>query len=113
MNMNPFANGTMNPMLLPKTKARKCNGEEGAKAFPIGPDSSDTIIDETGPFIWYVETDENAQKRVLTRFRIKQDDPLPPPDYGEMNDKLTRIMEKLENVDNFAERLNKLEEALK
>ena len=104
---------TINPMLIPRTKAMRCNGEDGAKAVQQGPESSTVIIDESGPFIWYIETDENAQRKILTRYRIKQDDPLPPPDYSEMNSKLNMIVERLGIVDDLSERLSKIEGELK
>ena len=41
----PYIPG-MNPMMIPTCKARTCKGEDGARDFPMGPNSSDTVIDE-------------------------------------------------------------------
>ena len=104
---------TGNPMLMPKCEVHSCNGEEGAKNYILGPSSSELVMDSTGPFVWYIETDENAQKKILTRFRVKQDDPPPPPDFNEIASKMDLIAQKLGVIDQLDQRLQKLEEALK
>lgn len=111
-NQSPFNPG-MNPMLVPRTQAKTVHGEEGASQVLLGPSSSEIVMDDTGPFVWYLITNENAVKTTMQRFRITKDDPPPPPDFNALSEKIDLIAGKLGIVDQLSDRLGKLEEALK
>ena len=48
----------------PRQEVVKVNGENGARAFPIGANSSAILLDESGKLIWLVTTDGAGYKTV-------------------------------------------------
>ena len=57
--MNDYWNrmNTMPPYLAPHYEIIKVNGEAGAKAFHMAPNSNTLLLDETQPIVWLVQTD--------------------------------------------------------
>ena len=107
---NPYASYTAytpyainNPIQLPAPTMEipKVNGEESARAFNIGPNSSVILMDNDKPLIWVVVTDASGFKTV-TPFTITPYTPEQPVNAetlkGEMesiSDRLTRLEERM------------------
>ena len=52
-----------------KTEVVRVHGEEGAKAFPMGPNSSALLLDETQPAVW-LKTTDGASYPTVTGYAI-------------------------------------------
>lgn len=74
MYQNPYSTfmgsqAAMNPyqgigMQAPQMQVTKVNGEGGANAFSMGPNSSALLLDASGTMIWAVTTDGAGYKTV-------------------------------------------------
>jgi len=62
MAMNPYQ--TM-PAAAPQMQVTKVNGEGGANAYSMGPNSSAILLDASGTMIWAVTTDGAGYKTVV------------------------------------------------
>lgn len=69
---NPLYNPMLNPYFTPQNtitqqprrEVVKVNGENGARAFPLGANSSALLLDENGVIVWLVTTDGAGYKTV-------------------------------------------------
>mgnify|MGYP007102076454 CR=1 FL=1 len=97
---NPLYNPTMNPYLAApmaqpqKQEVVKVNGENGARAFPLGPNSSAMLLDVTGTIVWVVTTDGAGYKTVAP-FDISPHQAASAPDYNDLDARITRLEEKI------------------
>jgi hypothetical protein len=62
MAMNPYQG--MTPA-APQMQVTKVNGEGGANAFSMGPNSSAILLDASGTMIWAITTDGAGYKTVM------------------------------------------------
>lgn len=60
---NPYMQPAQQQPILPKMEVVKVNGENGARAYSMGPNSSALLLDESGLMIWLVTTDGAGYKR--------------------------------------------------
>jgi len=60
--MNPYQGMQMQP---PAQQVTKVNGEGGANAYSMGPNSSAILLDASGTMIWAVTTDGAGYKTVV------------------------------------------------
>ena len=60
--INPYQGITM---AAPQMQVTKVNGEGGANAFNMGPNSSAILLDASGTMIWAVTTDGAGYKTVV------------------------------------------------
>lgn len=72
MYQNPYAfmGNQMNPyqamtVQQPQMQVTKVNGEGGANAYAMGPNSSAILLDASGTMIWAVTTDGAGYKTVV------------------------------------------------
>ena len=101
---NPLYNPMVNPYLgvqrpfqqQPKQEVVKVNGENGARAFPLGANSSALLLDESGVIVWLVTTDGAGYKTVAP-FDITPHEAAPMPDYADLETRITRLEEALKN----------------
>ena len=63
MAMNPYQG--MAAAAAPQMQVTKVNGEGGANAFSMGPNSSAILLDASGTMIWAVTTDGAGYKTVM------------------------------------------------
>ena len=97
---NPLYNPMINPYLAqqqpqqPRREVVKVNGENGARAFPMGANSSALLLDENGVIVWLVTTDGAGYKSVAP-FDITPHHEAPVPDLGSLEARITRLEEKL------------------
>ena len=87
----PFQSWSQN---LQRQEIIKVNGENGARAYQMAPQSSAILMDESHPLIWVVQTD-GAGYKTVTPFTITPYQAQPAPDLNSMNDRITRLEEIL------------------
>lgn len=101
---NPLYNPTMNPYLTPqqqhtqqpRMEVVKVNGEGGARAFPMGPNSSALLLDISGTLVWAVTTDGAGYKTVAP-FDIAPHQEAPAPDYTGLEARIALLEEAVNN----------------
>lgn len=99
---NPLYNPMINPYYTPQNTVTqqprrevvKVNGENGARAFPMGANSSALLLDEGGTIVWLVTTDGAGYKTVAP-FDITPHQTQPAPDFGSLEARITRLEERL------------------
>ena len=97
---NPLYNPMINPYLAqqqpqqPRREVVKVNGENGARAFPMGANSSALLLDENGVIVWLVTTDGAGYKSVAP-FDITPHHEAPAPDFGSLEARITRLEERV------------------
>ena len=104
---NPLYNPMINPYLTPQNQVTqqprreviKVNGENGARAFPMGANSSALLLDENGVIVWLVTTDGAGYKTVAP-FDISPHQTAPAPDFGSLEARITRLEERI-NATNY------------
>ena len=87
----------INPMFLPRTTVRQAAGEKGVRAMPMGPNSQEIFMDSEAPMVWFVATDENANKVTVSGFKIEPYVPEPEPDLKAILARMEKIEEMIAN----------------
>ena len=72
----------------------RVNGENGAKAYQIGANSSALLLDESGTMVWLVTSDGAGYKSVAA-YDIAPHQAEPGPDFGSLEKRIKRLEEKL------------------
>ena len=75
---NPYA------YIPPRMEVIRVNGENGADAFQLGPNSSVLLLDETAPIVWLVQTD-GAGYKTKTPYDIMVHTPEPSPEIKSLD----------------------------
>ena len=94
---NPFFNpyGFMQqpqtPQVAPQQVVR-VNGENGARAFPLGANSSALLLDESGLMVW-LATSDGAGYKTVSAYDIVPHKSEPVPDYGSLESRIQRLEE--------------------
>lgn len=100
---NPYLNMYQNqaqPQMqqLPKQEVVKVNGEGGARAYPLGANSSILMLDETQPILWLKVTD-GASYPTITPYMIS---PYKSPEatqkeelYASIENRLAKLEQKV------------------
>lgn len=96
--INPYLNAQRPYQQQPRQEVVKVNGENGARAFPIGANSSALLLDESGVIVWLVTTDGAGYKSVAA-FDITPHETAPAPDYSSLESRISRLEEMINNVD--------------
>lgn len=102
MNMqNPFLNqlgyGQLQQYMqqqAPQRQVDRVNGENGARAFAMGPYSSALLLDETGTIVWMVTTDGAGYKTVAP-YDIMPHKEEPAPDYTNLESRVKKLEDML------------------
>lgn len=74
----------------PKQEVVKVNGENGARAYPIGANSSALLLDESGVIVWLVVTD-GAGYKTCKAYDIAPHEEAPTPDYNTLEQRIERL----------------------
>lgn len=99
--MNGYPNQMFNPYgflqqyqqpQLPSTQVTKVHGENGARAYTMGPNSSALLLDESGLMVWLV-TSDGAGYRSVSAYDIVPHQEAPKPDYGTLENRISRLEE--------------------
>ena len=81
---------------IPQTQVVRVNGENGAKAFSIGANSSVLLLDETQPVVWLKVTD-GASYATVTPYKItplEKQDPY-ADNMAKIEERISKIEEKV------------------
>lgn len=70
----------------------RVNGENGARAYQIGPNSSAMLLDESGTIVWLVTTDGAGYKTVGAYDITPHQQPL-PAEYSDLETRIKRLEE--------------------
>ena len=93
---NPYGTAGFNPFqqpaAMPAQQVTKVNGENGARAYQIGPNSSAMLLDESGTIVWLITTDGAGYKTVAP-YDIAPHQAAPAPDYTSLESRITRLEE--------------------
>lgn len=73
-----------------KLEIVKVNGENGARAYQMPPNSSILLLDETAPIIW-LKTTDGASYPTLTPYNITPYKPDPPIDVNNLENRIKRL----------------------
>lgn len=94
-NPNPFFGGYQQPQQYQqRTEIAQVNGEGGAKAYSLAPNSSILLLDTTAPIVWHKCTD-SAGYPTLTPYTITPYQPTPPVDINELAARISKLEDKL------------------
>ena len=85
---NPFP---QQPMIQP-TQVVRVNGENGARSYTIGANSSALLLDESGLMVWLV-TSDGAGYKTVTPYDITPHQVQPAPDFGSLESRIKRLEE--------------------
>ena len=72
----------------------RVNGENGARAYQMPPNSSVLLLDENQPIVWLAQTDGAGYKTVAP-YKIEPYVPEPEPDYNAIIERINKLEEKL------------------
>ena len=98
---NPFINPygmapQYQPPVVPAAAQQvvRVNGENGARAYQIGPNSSAILLDESGLMVWLI-TSDGAGYKMVQAYDIAPHKNAPAPDFGSLEDRIKRLEEKV------------------
>ena len=93
-----FQNPYLNPYMVPPVQTPqpvqvvRVNGENGARAYQIGANSSALLLDESGLMVWLVTSDGAGYKSV-SAYDITPHQAAPAPDFGSLESRIKRLEE--------------------
>mgnify|MGYP007133723090 CR=1 FL=1 len=88
--MNPYQQYQQQQNVQPPSQVVKVNGENGAKAFQIGANSSALLLDESGLMVWLITTD-GAGYKTVSAYDITPHHEQPKPDYSTLESRIQRL----------------------
>ena len=92
---NPF--GYMPPQYQAPAapqQVTRVNGENGARAYTIGANSSALLLDESGLMVWLV-TSDGAGYKTVSPYDIVPHQEAPAPDYGNLEERIKKLEERI------------------
>ena len=94
--INPYGVQQYQQPMMPAAVQQvvRVNGENGARAYQIGPNSSAILLDESGLMVWLV-TSDGAGYKTVQAYDIAPHKVEPAPDYGSLEDRIKRLEEKV------------------
>ena len=104
--MNPYGvpaqymqTGIQQPAQLPQRQVDRVNGENGARAFALGPYSSALLLDESGNMVWMVTTD-GAGYKTIAPYDILPHKTETTPDFSDLESRVKKLEEMMEGKRN-------------
>ena len=101
---NPFINPygmapQYTPPVMPAAPQQvvRVNGENGARAFQIGANSSALLLDESGLMVWLV-TSDGAGYKTVQAYDIAPHKAEQAPDFGGLEDRIRRLEERVNGI---------------
>ena len=98
--MNPYPNPYMSPYGMqpnyqtfqsgPQMQVTKVNGENGARTFQMGANSSALLLDENGLMVWLV-TSDGAGYKTVAAYDIVPHQEAPKPDWNELDTRIRKL----------------------
>ena len=109
--MNPYEQfQASNPMLVPQSQIDEVDGEGGAKALTMGPNSGRLALDKNNPILYVIRTDNLGNKVLIASYDLTPHIPEPDPAVKALNERMNNIESKFETI---MSKLTSFEEALK
>lgn len=113
---NPYYMGTNSPYISPyqnrlesmqqthtsQYQITRVNGKNGAEAFQMPPNSAILLLDETAPIVWLCQSD-GAGYKTCTPYQIAPYQSQPEPDYNDLNKRITRLEEMINEQPHVAD----------
>ena len=93
---NPYFNPYQVPVAQP-TQVVRVNGENGAKAYNLGANSSALLLDESGLMVWLVTTD-GAGYKTVSAYDISPHEAKPAPDYTSLESRIKRLEDMINDT---------------
>ena len=97
--MNVFQNPYLNPYgVMPQMPAAqpvqvvRVNGENGARAYQIGANSSALLLDDSGLLVWLV-TSDGAGYKTVSAYDITPHQAAPAIDYSSLESRIQKLEE--------------------
>ena len=87
--MNPYIMQPQQPIIQPSQVVR-VNGENGARSFQIGANSSALLLDESGLLVWLV-TSDGAGYKTVSAYDITPHKNTQAPDFGTLEQRIARL----------------------
>ena len=100
---NPFINPygfqqPYAPAAMPQSGMQqvvRVNGENGARAYQIGANSSALLLDESGTMVWLV-TSDGAGYKTVSAYDIAPHQAAQAPDFGSLENRIKRLEELMD-----------------
>ena len=94
--INPYGMAPQYPPVMPAAAQQvvRVNGENGARAYQIGANSSAMLLDESGLMVWLV-TSDGAGYKTVQAYDIAPHKEAPAPDYVSLEDRIKKLEEKV------------------
>ena len=93
---NPYLNayGLQQPIqpMIQQTQVVRVNGENGARAYALGANSSALLLDESGLLVWLV-TSDGAGYKTVTPYDITPHQNAPAPDFVSLESRVQKLEE--------------------
>lgn len=91
---NPYMSQQYNNQMPVRSEITKVNGENGARAYQLAPNSSALLLDESAPIVWLVQSDGAGYKTVVP-YSITPYQPAPAVDVGNLENRVKRLEDML------------------
>jgi hypothetical protein len=90
--LNPYGFMQQNPVQqnIPSMQIVKVNGENGARSYQMGANSSALLLDESGLIVWVCTTD-GAGYKTVSAYDISPHKEVPAPDYSSLESRIQRL----------------------
>lgn len=105
MNNYPYMNN-----YYQKTEIIHVNGENGARALQLAPNSNTLLLDDTAPIVWLVQTD-GAGYKTVTPYTITPYQPEEPINTKDLLERIERLEKKINDKSNFTKNEHKSNKA--
>lgn len=94
---NPYFTPYYQPPVAQPSSVIKVNGENGARAYQMGANSSALLLDESGLMVWLVVSD-GAGYKTVTPYDITPHKAAPVPDYGILESRIKRLEDMMNDT---------------
>ena len=99
--LNPYFQQPQQTIPYQPSSVIKVNGENGARAYQIGANSSALLLDESGLMVWLIVTD-GAGYKTVTPYDITPHQVTPAPDFGSLESRIKRLEDMInESTDTY------------
>ena len=88
----PFQPQPIQPAVMPAAQQQvvRVSGENGAKTYQIGPNSSAILLDESGEIVWLV-TSDGAGYKTVSAYDIMPHKAEPPKEYTDLESRVRKL----------------------
>ena len=88
----PYFNLYQQQPIIQPTQVVRVNGENGARAYSMGANSSALLLDESGLLVWLV-TSDGAGYKTVSAYDITPHQAQPTPDFGSLENRIKKLEE--------------------